>query len=43
MKIDEERNTEFYVVCKNFEWIYLATHEFEAAGPYFASIKVNES
>jgi len=39
MKIDEERITEFYVVGKNFEWIYIVTHEFDAAGPYFASIK----
>ena len=39
MKIDEERITEFYVVGKTFEWIYIVTHEFDAAGPYFARIK----
>ncbi len=35
-KIESEGLTEFYVVGGNFEWIYVVTHEMDAAGPYFA-------
>lgn len=40
LKIDLEGLTEFYVIGKNFEWVYVVTHEMDDAGPYFAQMQI---
>lgn len=37
-KIDAEGLTEFYVISKNYDWVYVVTHEMNSAGPYFAKL-----
>lgn len=35
-KIESENLCEFYVIGKNFSWVYIVTHEGNYCGPYFA-------
>lgn len=35
-KIETENLCEFYVIGKNFSWVYIVTHEGDYCGPYFA-------